>query len=50
VKKGQVVGEVKDYFGELIGRYEAPANGMIILLSTSLATNVTDLLYGMGVP
>lgn len=50
VKKGQVVGEVKDYFGELIGRYEAPANGVIILLSTSLATNVTDPLYGMGVP
>lgn len=49
VRKGQLMGVVKDYFGSPLGEYRAPADGMVLLLATSLAMNVGDPLFGVGV-
>jgi hypothetical protein len=49
VREGQRMGVIKDYFGNLIAEYSAPANGMVLLLATSLAMNEGDPLFGLGV-
>ena len=49
VRKGQRVGVIKDYFGSLLAEYRAPADGMVLLLATSLAMNAGDPLFGLGV-
>jgi predicted deacylase len=47
---GQLVGVIKDYFGTLLAEYRAPADGVVLLLATSLAMNPGDPLFGIGVP
>ena len=49
VRTGQRMGTIKDYFGTLVAEYSAPAAGMVLLLATSLAMNVGDPLFGVGV-
>jgi predicted deacylase len=49
VRTGQCMGTIKDYFGNLLAEYSAPADGMVLLLATSLAMNVGDPLLGLGV-
>lgn len=48
VNEGQVVGVVKDYFGDLIAEYTAPARGLVLLVCASMAVNVNDPLIGIG--
>ena len=49
VRRDQRIGSMKDYFGNLLAEYSAPADGTVILLATSLAMNVGDPLFGLGV-
>jgi len=49
VRTGQHIGTIKDYFGTVVAKYSAPADGMVLLLVTSLAMNAGDPLYGLGV-
>lgn len=49
VRKGQPIGVIKDYFGNPLAEYSAPADGMVLLVATSLAMNVGDPLCGVGV-
>ena len=39
----------KDYFGNPVAEYKAAADGMVLLLATSLAMNVGDPLFGLGI-
>jgi uncharacterized protein len=50
VVEGQVVGEVRDLFGERLRELRAPATGTVLFLVTSLAINAGDPLFGIGVP
>jgi len=47
---GQLVGVIKDYFGNPVAEYRAPADGMVLLLATSFAMNAGDPVFGLGVP
>jgi predicted deacylase len=47
VKKGQVIGEVKDTFGELKEQVKAPADGVISLIWTRPAVNPGSILLQM---
>ena len=49
VRRGRLMGTIKDYFGILVAEYAAPADGMVLLLATSLAMNAGDPLFGLGV-
>lgn len=48
VQTGQHVGVVKDYFGNVLGEYQAPCNGLVILLCAALAVSNNDPLVGVG--
>jgi predicted deacylase len=48
VHKGQLVGELKDPFGQLLKRCEAPGDGPVLFLVTCLAVNDGDPLLGLG--
>ncbi|MGQ0550563.1 MAG: M14 family metallopeptidase [Armatimonadota bacterium] len=48
VSKGQVVGVIRDYWGDLLVEHRAPAAGVILFVVTSLAINPTDPLLGAG--
>lgn len=50
VREGQPVGRVRDYFGETLQEYAAPASGVILFLVTSLAMNEGDPLLAVGAP
>jgi predicted deacylase len=49
VDEGQVVGVIKDYFGNILAEYRSPARGIVILLFASLAVNEGDPLAGIAV-
>jgi predicted deacylase len=44
-----VVGVIKDYWGEPIVEVRAPAGGVVLFIVTSLAINPTDPLVGIGI-
>jgi predicted deacylase len=46
--KGAVVGEVRDAFGVVLERPEAPIDGVVIFLVTSLAMNAGDPLMALA--
>lgn len=48
VTEGQVVGIVKDFFGEQIAEYKAPASGLVLLLCASMAIRENDPLIGVA--
>jgi predicted deacylase len=49
VRCHQRMGSVRDYFGNVLAEYFAPADGTVLLLGTSLAVNTGDPLFGIGV-
>lgn len=48
VSKEQVVGIVKDYFGETLAEYRAPSGGLVLLLCASMAIKQNDPLIGIA--
>lgn len=48
VEKGQKVGEIRDYFGSVLGEYFAPCAGTMLYVISSLAINVGDPLVAIG--
>jgi predicted deacylase len=50
VEEGQAVGQVRDYFGEVLREYVAPASGVVLFLLTSLAIDEGDPLLAVGAP
>ncbi len=49
VKQGQVIGELRDVFGEVLQTMRAPAGGPVLFLVTALAVRKGDPLIGIGV-
>jgi predicted deacylase len=49
VQADQLIGVIKDYFGEPLGEYRASATGTVLFLVTSMAINEGDPLVGVGV-
>ncbi|MGE5653812.1 MAG: M14 family metallopeptidase [Bacillota bacterium] len=48
VAEGQKVGEIRDFFGKVLGEYYAPVAGVILYVITSLAINSGDPLIAVG--
>lgn len=49
VKKGDKLGEIRDFFGATLSEYLAPADGVVLYLVTSLAITAGDPLAAVGV-
>ncbi len=49
VREGQLIGVIKDYWGDTLTEHRAPADGVVLFVVTSLAINPTDPLVGVGV-
>jgi hypothetical protein len=49
VKKGQKLGEIRDFFGEVKASYLADSDGIILYLVSSLAITANDPLAAIGV-
>ncbi|MGP8249346.1 MAG: M14 family metallopeptidase [Candidatus Dormibacteria bacterium] len=50
VAEGQVVGELRDIFGDTLREVRTEAGGFVVFLVTSLAVKAGDPLLGVGVP
>jgi hypothetical protein len=50
VAEGQVVGELRDIFGDTLREVRTDAGGVVVFLVTSLAVKAGDPLLGVGVP
>jgi predicted deacylase len=50
VKKGERVGETRDYFGRRLAEITAPADGIVMFTVTTPATNLSDPLFAVGAP
>lgn len=48
VQAGQLVGVVKDYFGEPVAEYAAPEGGLVLLVCAAMSVNPNDPLVGIG--
>jgi predicted deacylase len=48
VAAGDVVGEVRDLYGDTLQTIEAPVSGVILFLTTSAAVSEHGLLLGLG--
>jgi uncharacterized protein len=48
VTENQVVGVVKDYFGEVLAEYRAPSGGLVLLLCAALSVKQNDPLIGIA--
>jgi predicted deacylase len=48
VKAGDVLGEVRDLFGEVLQTVGAPEDGVVLFLTTSAAVTENGLLMGLG--
>ncbi|RIW14626.1 succinylglutamate desuccinylase [Algoriphagus lacus] len=49
VKKGQKLGEIRDYFGTVKAEYLSDSDGIVLYLVTSLAITTNDPLCAIGV-
>jgi len=49
VKKGQKLGEIRDYFGNMKAAYFTDSDGVVLYLVTSLAITANDPLAAVGV-
>ncbi len=45
VKKGQLLGEITDYFGEILDTIRSPRNGIVSLVQSTRGKNPDDLIY-----
>ncbi len=48
LRKGQVIGVIKDYWGDVLAEPRAPEGGVALFVVTSLAITPTDPLIGIG--
>lgn len=48
VRAGDKIGEIRDFFGEKLADYHAPADGVIVYVISSLAITAGDPLIGMA--
>ena len=48
VTEGEEVGEIRDYFGNVLGKYLAPVTGTILYTASSLAININDPIIAVG--
>ncbi len=48
VKEGDKLGEIKDYFGNLLGEYFAPHDGRVLYVISSLAIGEGDPIIAIG--
>ncbi|HEY6891413.1 MAG TPA: succinylglutamate desuccinylase/aspartoacylase family protein [Solirubrobacter sp.] len=48
VRQGDLLGEVRDLYGDTLQLIEAPADGVILFLTTSAAVKENGLLLGLG--
>lgn len=48
VKEGQKLGEIRDYFGKVLGEYFAPCSGVMLYVIASLPINTGDPIYAIG--
>lgn len=48
VKKGEKIGEIRDFFGNCLSEYFAPVNGVLLYVVTSLAITEDDPLVAIG--
>jgi hypothetical protein len=46
--EGEVMGEIRDYWGDVLAVHRAPVSGVVLFVVTSLAINPTDPLVGLG--
>ncbi|MFZ1805581.1 MAG: M14 family metallopeptidase [Cyclobacteriaceae bacterium] len=49
VKKGDLLGEIRDFFGNVLGEYKAEEGGVLLYVVTSLAITKGDPLTAIGV-
>jgi len=49
VKKGDALGEIRDFFGNVLGEYKAEEDGVLLYVVTSLAITKGDPLTAIGV-
>ncbi|MCB0491703.1 MAG: succinylglutamate desuccinylase/aspartoacylase family protein [Cyclobacteriaceae bacterium] len=49
VKKGEVLGEIRDFFGNVLREYKAEEDGVLLYVVTSLAITKGDPLTAIGV-
>ncbi|MEQ8425207.1 MAG: hypothetical protein RIA63_10895, partial [Cyclobacteriaceae bacterium] len=49
VKKGEKLGEIRDFFGKVLSEYKAEEDGVLLYLVTSLAITEGDPLTAIGV-
>lgn len=48
VKKGQKIGEIRDYFCNVLGEYYAPCDGVMLYVISSLPINEGDPIIAIG--
>lgn len=48
VKKGEKLGEIRDFFAQHLGEYTAPQDGIVLFVVSSLAINEGDPIVAMG--
>lgn len=48
VTKGQKIGEIRDYFGNVLSEYYAPCDGWVLYVIASLAINAGDPIFAEG--
>ncbi|MDA0166562.1 succinylglutamate desuccinylase/aspartoacylase family protein [Solirubrobacter ginsenosidimutans] len=48
VRQGDLLGDVRDLYGDTLQPIEAPADGVILFLTTSAAVKANGLLLGLG--
>ncbi|MEQ8361236.1 MAG: M14 family metallopeptidase [Cyclobacteriaceae bacterium] len=49
VKRGEALGEIRDFFGNVLGEYKAEEDGVLLYVVTSLAITKGDPLTAIGV-
>jgi uncharacterized protein len=50
IEQGQIIGLIKDYFGNVVAEYRAPHSGIVVLSCTALALREQHTLLGVGIP
>lgn len=48
VRSGQKLGEIRDYFSNVLSEYFSPQDGIVLYIVSSLAINMGDPIIGLG--